>query len=120
VSQVLAADAVEAWEERFGPLTQDERDLLTDPLAGRLREQQRHVLMLYMQPMECPACQALVPARQALGRPIDHKSVEDAFTCPSCRRALIQCVPFVGREFWRLRVPLGPATDAELGGEADG
>lgn len=109
---VITAEQVGAWEARFGPLTEAERELLLRGPRGQVEGQRRHVLLMFMQPMECPACQHEVPARQALGKPIDYSAVQRDYTCPYCHRGLLLTVPVLGTDYWRLARPLGPA-DAE-------
>jgi hypothetical protein len=112
----ISEGQVAKWEAAFGVLTEQERELLTtqDGLLTPIDQQRRQVLIWYLEPMECPACQKMVPPRQALGHPIDHAAIEDGFVCPYCRRALSKTMPFIGRSYWRLVVPLGPAGPDEM------
>ncbi|HEX4399690.1 MAG TPA: hypothetical protein VH136_18770 [Trebonia sp.] len=115
----LTAGQLADWERRFGELTEPERELLTAAgPSSTIDGQRRYVLRMFMNPMRCPACLRLVPARQALGHAIHHKVPGDRFTCPHCRRELERVVPFIGSESWRLKYPLGPATDEELAAAA--
>jgi predicted RNA-binding Zn-ribbon protein involved in translation (DUF1610 family) len=100
-----------AWETAFGPLTEEERWLLTEPsgLLAPLERQSQFILKWYMDPAACPACQQLVPPRQAHGKPLDYRTVsEDVFTCPHCGRRLLRTVALFGPCFWMLAEPLPP------------
>ena len=109
----LTAEQVGAWEAQFGPLQPTERELLLHGPRSRLEEQRLQVLLMFMQPMECPACQHGVPARQALGKPVDHSVAQQrGYACPHCHRRLLHTVPVLGPDHWRLAKPLGPATPA--------
>jgi hypothetical protein len=109
-ADALTRDQITAWERAYDcALTDAETNLLTGAPGGAPTDgQKRHVLTMFMQAMECPACQHAVPPRVALGRPVESGTVERDYTCPHCHRGLQLAVPVIGQDFWRLTVPLGP------------
>lgn len=109
----LTAAQVAAWEREYQcKLTEDEIALLIGPPSGPVESQKRSVLIGYLADLECPACLLAVPPRAALGRPVRWGTIEDAFTCPHCRRALMLVVPVFGIDRWRLAEPVTVAFTA--------
>lgn len=111
MTQTLTTAQITTWEARYGcTLTSDEHDLLTGRQIDALADQRRHILLMFMQAMECPACQHAMPPRVALGRPVEWGASEKEYTCGYCHRGLELAVPVVGQDYWRLKTPLPPLT----------